>query len=102
MGIKGQAPAKTPDQPNGDQPSTKLLQLHLEEYKALVYRSTALIGQMFGIMAIGFGYLGYVINNWKPSADNRSPTVAGTPSGTGDHTILACASSDRVWNHRLY
>ena len=75
MSIEGQVPAKTLDQPTGDQPTTKLLQLHLEEYKALSHKSTALIGQMFTVMAIGFGYLGYLINNWQTSTLDHRPIL---------------------------
>ena len=55
--------------------NSKALQLHLEEYKALVNRSTALIGQMFTVMGIGFVYLGYVINNWLPKMLDHRPEL---------------------------
>lgn len=72
MNTEEQSGKKAPDGLMENEQSAKLFQLHLEEYKALAHRSTALIGQMFTIMAIGFGYLGYLINNWQEwPADNR-------------------------------
>src|SRR5262249_12673869 len=44
------------------------LKMHLAEYQALTQRSTGLIGQMFAVMAIGFAFLGILINNWDPQA----------------------------------
>jgi 4a-hydroxytetrahydrobiopterin dehydratase len=57
-------------------PDSDSLKLQLAEYQALTQRSTALIGQMFGVMAVGFAFLGYLINAWPSSTNTWSLLIA--------------------------
>jgi len=47
-----------------------LSRFHIAEYSALMSKSIALVNLMFGVMTIGFAYLGIMINAW--SADKRT------------------------------
>jgi hypothetical protein len=47
-----------------------LSRFHIAEYSALMSKSIALVNLMFGVMTIGFAYLGIMINVW--SGDKRT------------------------------
>jgi len=52
-----------------------IARFHIAEYTALMNKSVALVNLMFGVMTIGFAFLGIMVNVWPAGGDKRTNVI---------------------------
>jgi hypothetical protein len=82
----------------------ELSSMRLAEYIALMSKSSSLVNLMFGIMAIGFAYLGIIIGHWPDEAEQKIKVFVGMSSaGTGGNyflVLIAVCTTHNIPLHR--